>query len=317
MADLLSGLLGIFAATNQAAAASNFVHQTTGAKIEMVDPSDPVEREYLRLLEKDNTVQGEIDEWITQNQRFAEKGAGLESATLRAKIRQRLEPVEKAYKDFLDRHPNHTRARLAFGSFLSDTGRENEAKDQWEKARELDPKNPAPWNNLANYYGHNSPATNAFAYYEKAIELNPNESVYYQNFATTVYLFRQDATNYFKISEQQVFDKAMGLYRKALSLDRGNFPLATDLAQTYYGIKPPRIRDAMAAWNDALQLANDETERQGIYLHLARWHRTAGELDAARRELERVTNSIYQGTKASILKSLDKAAVTNDTAERR
>jgi len=231
---------------------------------------------------------------------------------MRGKVRQRLEPVEKAYQEFLDRNPNHTQARLAFGSFLNDIGREDDAKVQWDKASLLDPKNPAVWNNLANYYGHNSPVTNAFACYERAIALATNEPLYYQNLATTVYLFRRDATNYFRITEQQVFDKAMALYRKALSLDPENFPLATDLAQTYYGIKPPRVKDAMEAWRNALKIAGDDIEREGVYLHLARWHKTAGDIAAARRELNVVTNEMYSVTKATILRSLDRAeGITN------
>ena len=174
-----------------------------------------------------------------------------------------------------------------------------------------DPKNPAPWNNLANFYGHNGPLTNAFACYEKAIELNPKESVYYQNFATTIYLFRWDATNYFNISQQQVFDKAMEMYRQALTLDPENFPLATDLAQTYYGIRPPRVADAFKAWNVALKLASDDIEREGVHVHLARWQKTAGDLEAARRELSLVTNQMYRATKELILKNLTKADGTN------
>jgi tetratricopeptide (TPR) repeat protein len=306
MADLVSGLLGLLLATNQQVVASNFVAQATGGKVQVAESNDPVQREYLKLLEMDNAAQAEVDRWLIEEQKFAETGAGIDPGTMRGKIRQRFEPVEKAYKDFLTRNPKHTEARIAFGSFLNDTGQEMEAKEQWEKARELDPKNPATWNNLANFYGHNSPVTKAFEYYEKAIELAPNEPVYYQNLATTVYLFRRDATNYFKIAEQAVFDKAMALYRRALSLDPSNFPLATDLAQTYYGIKPARVKDALAAWNDALKVARDDIEREGVYIHLARWNRTAGDIGAARRELDRVTNGMYSVTKSNILRSLDR-----------
>ena len=306
MADLLSGLLGVLVATNQSAAASNFVQERTGARIEVVDSKDPVEREYLRLLEMDDAAQTDVDRWLTDNDKLAGTGASLDPSTLRARARQRLAPVEKAYKDFLERNPKHSKARIAFGSFLGDIGREEEAAEQYVKAREIDPKNPAVWNNLANYYGHNGPATNAFACYQKAIELNPNEAVYYQNFGTTVYLFRMDATNYFNISVQEVFDKAMALYRKALSLDPSNFPLATDLAQTYYGIQPPRIADAFLAWSNAMTLARDDIERQGIHIHLARWHKTAGDLEAARAELSLVTNQMYSTTKTNILKTLAK-----------
>lgn len=293
-------------ATNQPAAASNLVHERTGAKVQVADANDPVEREYLRLLELDNSTQAEVDRWITDNDKFAAAGAADDPATLRLRLRQRFDPVEKGYRSFLERNPRHFRARMAFGSFLGDIGREEEAKDEYLKAREVDPNNPAVWNNLANYYGHNSPVTNAFACYEKAIELNPAEPVYYQNFATTVYLFRWDATNYFNLTEQQVFTKAMGLYRKALSLDPDNFPLATDLAQTYYGIQPPRVTDAFQAWKEAFKIARDDIEREGVRLHLARWHRTAGDLAAARQELALVTNQMYAVSKERILKSLSK-----------
>jgi len=313
MASLLSGLLGVLVATNQSSAASNLVYEKTGARIEVADPNDPVEREYQRVLALDDEAQTEVERWLADDEKLNAAGAGVQGAALRARIQQRLEPVEKEYKSFLARHPKHAKGYIAYGSFLGEIGRENEAADQYLKAREIDPKNTAAWNNLANYYGHNGPVTNAFACYEKAIELNPREPVYFQNFATTVYLFRRDATNYFSLTEQQIFDKAMGLYRKALALDPENFPLATDLAQTYYGIQPPRVKDAFTAWNDAMKLARDESERDGVRIHLARWHRTAGDFEAVRRELGPVTNAVFQVAKERILKSLESAAARTNT----
>src|SRR5260370_40669420 len=108
-------------------------------------------------------------------------------------MREGFGPVRKGYEDFLQQHPGSAYGYLAYGSFLNDLGEEYEASLQYEKSRQLDPKNPAVWNNLANYYGEFSPVTNAFIYYARAIELNPAEPVYYQNLATTVYLFRKDA----------------------------------------------------------------------------------------------------------------------------
>ena len=79
-------------------------------------------------------------------------------AALNRRIRDRFEPIRKAYDDFITRHPNHARARIAYGSFLNDIDDEDGAHDQWEKALELDPKDPAVWNNLANFYGHIGPS---------------------------------------------------------------------------------------------------------------------------------------------------------------
>lgn len=292
-------------ATNQPAALSNLVHEKTGARIEVTDPNDPAEREYQQLLELDHAAQKDVERWQQDESRLQGAGAGGGTAGLRIRARERYDTVEKAYQEFLTRHPDHVKGRIALGSFLGEIGREDEAAAQYVKAREIDPKNPAPWNNLANYYGHNGPVTNAFTCYEKAIELNPKEPVYYQNFATTVYLFRHDATNHYRISEQQVFDKALLLYRQAVSLSSNDFLVAADMAQTYYGIRPPRTNEAIQAWTDTFKLARDDEERQGVRVHLARWYRTAGDYEAVRRELALVTSDVFASVKERILKTLE------------
>ena len=314
MSDLLSGLLGILLATNQPAAASNLVMKKTGISVAVANPNDPVEKEYLKLLEDDDAAQEEVDKWIREHDEFEDKGAAISEAALRLRIEQRLEPVIKEYEDFLQRNPKHARARLAYGSFLGDTGKEFEGAVHWEKARELDPKNPAAWNNLANHYGHRGPVTKAFEYYTKAIELDPNEAVYYQNFATTVYLFRVDAKEYFQIDEPKVFDLALQLYRKALKLDPDNFALAQDLAQSYYGIKPLRADDALAAWNYTLKVAKDDLQREGVYVHLARVQLNSGQFEEARRNLNLVTNDVYQVLKSRLTRNLaEKEQKAKDT----
>ncbi len=292
-------------ATNQPAALSNLITHTTGAKIEVPDPNDPVEKEFQKIMSDDDAAQSEVDQWIQENQKFAAEGGGVPAAELNQRILKRFESVRLAYEGFIKRHPDHARARIAYASFLGDIGDEEGQRDQLEKARELDPAEPAIWNNLANYYGHRGPVNKAFDYYAKAIELDPKQSVYYFNLATTVYLFRKDAREFYQINEQQVFDKAMKLYREALKLDPNNFPLASDLAQSYYGIKPWRFEDALQAWTNALHIAHDDIEREGVYIHFARINFLAGRFDEARTDLNLVTNSMYSDLKARISRNIN------------
>jgi tetratricopeptide (TPR) repeat protein len=303
--DFLIGLLSALVATNQPVALSNFVARTTGITVRVHDPNDPLEKEYEKLLEADDAAQQEVDKWIRDETAFREKGAGLPDATLKARIEQRLKQVRDAYDDFLRRYPDHARAHLAYGSFLMEISEEDDAVNQMEKARELDPKNPAAWNNLANYYGHRSPVKKAFEYYAKAIELNPTEPVYYQNLATTVFLFRPDAMTFYKIDEAHVFDKALELYRQAMKLDPTNFVLASDYAQSYYGIRPMRTEEALAAWEGALKIAPDDQEREGVYIHLARIKLNAGRFDEVRRHLNSVTNEMYASLKNRLARNLE------------
>jgi tetratricopeptide (TPR) repeat protein len=304
MSDLTIGLLSALLATNQPQAVSNLIQQNTGMSIEVVNPNDPAELELQRLMMDDDAAQAEVDKWIRDNNNFSAQGAGEPNAELNKRILARFDSVRKGYEDFLRRNTNSVRGYLAYGSFLNDIGEEDAASVQYEKSRQLDPKNPAAWNNLANYYGEHGPITNAFAYYTKAIELNPNEPVYYQNLATTVYLFRKDAREFYNVTEPQVFDMSLELYRKAMRLAPDNFPLATDYAMSYYGIRPLRTNDALAAWTNALQIAHDDNEREGVYIHLARVKIAAGYFAEAGAQLDAVTNPAYAFLKQRLEKSL-------------
>jgi tetratricopeptide (TPR) repeat protein len=308
VSQLIIGLLSAMMSTNQPVAVSNFVTQTTGVSVAAVaNANDPAEKAYRQLLELDESTTEEVDKWIRDAQEMeAKTGAAAPNITLNAKIRERLEGVKSAYEKFLEKNPNHVKAWLAYGSFLGEVGQEGEAAAKWEKARELDPTDPAAWNNLANYYGHKSPVKKAFEYYAKAIELNPNEAVYYHNFGTTVFLFRKDAKEYYGIEEQQVFDKALELYRKSLKLDPDNFLLAQDIAQTYYGIKPQRNEEAIKAWDYALSKARDDFERQGVHIHLARFKLNEGKFNEARTHLSLVTHENYGVLKERVTATLER-----------
>jgi tetratricopeptide (TPR) repeat protein len=268
------------------------------------DSKEAVEKEYEKLMEDDDAAQAEVDQWIQDNEKFAAEGAGVSQQELKRKIQARFEPIKQGYEDFLKRHPEHAKARIAYGSFLGDLNDEDGAQDQLEKALEVETNNPAVYNNLANIYGHHGPVKRAFEFYSKAIDLNPNEPVYYHNFGTTVFLFRKDAKEYYGINEQEVFDKALVLYSNAMRLDPTNFPLASDIAQTYYGIRPTRVDEALNAWTNALRLASDELEREGVYVHFARIKLHAGRFDEARAHLNTITNEHYAALKQRLTKNI-------------
>ena len=292
-------------ATNSTiAAVSNEVQAATGLSLPLVDPNDPAERALHQIMLDDDAAMESVAQSIQLNQTSATTGAAATPEQVKQGLRARLDIVRKEYEEFLKKFPDSARGHLAYGTFLNDIGEEYEGSVEYEKSRQLDPKNPAVWNDLANYYGENSPVTNAFAYYAKAIELDPAESVYYQNLATTVYLFRHDATNFYGITEAEVFDKSLALYRQAMALDPGNLPLATDYAQSFYEIHPLRTNDALVAWTNALALTHTETEREGVYVHLARLKIGIGRYDEARAHLAAITNADLLGIRHRLERNL-------------
>ncbi|MBE7504497.1 MAG: tetratricopeptide repeat protein [Verrucomicrobiales bacterium] len=320
MNELLLGLLSALVATNQVVAASNVLAQATGIHAPVVNPQDPVEREYRQLLEADDEAQEEVDAWIEAASSQSGPADDLAAITLNARIKQRFESVEKGYQDFLRRHPKHTRARLAYGSMLSDFGRHDEAVAQWEKARELEPTNPATWNNLADHFSHFGPARKSLEYFAKAVELSPQTPLYRYNLATAVFVFRADALELYGLADDQaVLRKALDLYRAAFALVPNDFKTATDLAQVYYYLQPAAAPDAagqakareqflaeaIAAWRQAERLATDELEREGVAIHMARLCGMHGEFAQGRQHLERVRHAGLAEVKTRVRQSLD------------
>ena len=300
-------IIAIFAATlGTEEPAKTKVAPKANTNADAAAEQDPVTQAYYKILEKDEAALQKIEKITEEYQAFEDKGAPGPRAAMFAKVDQLVDEVKKAYDEFLQKNPKHVEGYLAYGSFLNELGDEEDAIVKWEKAREIDPKNPSAWNNLANIFGHIGPIKKAFQYYEKAVELDPKEPVYLQNLATTTYLFRKDAAETYRIDEEAVFNKALDLYRQAMKLDPTNIVLATDYAQSYYGIRPLRTNDAIAAWEHCLTLAKSDVEKEGIYLHLARVELNTGKFDEAQKHLDMVKDPAMKDLKARLQRNLDR-----------
>jgi tetratricopeptide (TPR) repeat protein len=260
--------------------------------------------EFKQLDADDDAAQAEVDQWIRDNNELKAKGGGISETELEHRIGDRFEPIREGYEDFLRRHPADARAHLAYGSFLNDRQDERGAQAQWEKALELDPSNPEIYNNLAGRYSESGPVKKAFEYFSKAIQLSPTRAAYYHNFGDSLFVRRKDAAACYRITEQQVYGKALLQYSNALRLDPQNFSFARDLAQTYYSLKPLPTDAALQAWTNTLSIAHEAADREDAYVHLARVKMLAGRFAEARAQLTGVTNEASLKAKTGLLLSI-------------
>lgn len=323
MGDLLVGALSVLLSTNAPAVLSNRVAQAAQAlpvPRSGADPSDPRYAELRLVMADDDAAEEAIGRWLAEREALDPSDPRRESeVAFRARVDQRNEQVRQGYESLIRRHPAYAAARNAYAAFLGETGDEAGAIQQLEEASRLDPGDPSVWNNLANHYGHVGPVEKAFPAYEKAIALNPFEPTYRYNLGTVVFLFRKDAMAYYQCDEAAVFRRALDHYREVRRLRPHNFRYAFDFAQTYYGVKPapsasPEERkaserslgeSALAAWREALDLADNDRDRDGVLLHLARWHLRLGHWDAARTNLALVVHPAQQEVKARLQRNLD------------
>ncbi len=188
-------------------------------------------------------------------------------------------------------------------------GRVARGKAQIAEARDLRSiqarGNGIYWNEQADLFCHQGFITKAFECYEKAVAAEPNDPIIWQNQAICIFLYRKDSTAYYQLDEQALYDKVFALYDRALRLDPENFALATDMAMTYYSIKPQRPEDALKAWHKVLALADNEAERGSVYLHLARTLLNAGRPNDARWMLAQVNSPENFTMKATLMRRLE------------
>ena len=102
-----------------------------------------------------------------------------------------------------------------------------------------------------------------------------------------------------------------------MKLAPDNLVLASDYAESFYGIKPLRTNDALVAWTNCLNIAKDDNEREGVLIHLARVKISAGLYDEAQAQLDAVTNRAFAEMKNRLIRSLNdhKNPPTNSVPE--
>jgi len=217
------------------------------------------ERRFRFLLSRSDELRKQSDAMNSQTSHAAE-----------ARFHAQEHRLENGYRHFLNDHPLHTRAMVAYGDFLSDQEREDEAMKWWQKAIQVDPQEAYAYNDIANFYGHNGRAADALKLYDKAIALEPTEPIFRFNWATTCVSFRNESHAVYGWDKDDIFRRSLDQFRRARDLDPQNFDLATAYAETFYMMPKPDWDTAYAAWNYCLTQPFDESQKQLVYMHLAR-----------------------------------------------
>ncbi len=90
--------------------------------------------------------------------------------------------VAGASPAYADKARNAAKQQVDFGITVAQKGLWREAIFRWKKAVELDPNYAAAWNNLAIGYEHEGQFESARDAYERALKLEPNNSMIRQNY---------------------------------------------------------------------------------------------------------------------------------------
>lgn len=282
--------------------------QRAVATVVPAPPAKPsVEAEFNALQARDEDARQDMSRWLRETAARDEHLADKSAHFLSTRMEHRLETVLAAYAEFLVRHPLHPAAAANEAIFRADIIEDLETIRRWETARAENRTSPAPWNELAHTLAHGGRTLDAFVCFEKSLDLSPREAVYFFDYATAMLLYRTVAMSHYRLTEPEIFERVLTLYRRGMKLEPESYARAADYAQTFYVVKPGRPAEGLAAWENALKLAAVDAERAEARTHLARYAIHAGRLGIARLHLDLVQEPRLEPVKESLLRRINEA----------
>ena len=236
------------------------------------------------------------DELRAQSDQFTESTPPAVTNRWNTQMRR----LEGDYKRFLNNHPRHARAMVAYGDLLYDRHSEEEGMQWWERAIAVDPREAYAYNDIANHYGHNGRAGDALRYYEKAIELAPTEPIFRFNWATTCQLFRNESRAVHGWNKDEIFQHSLEQFRSARDLAPKDFEMASVYAETFYEMPKPDWREAYEAWRFCLNQPLNDRQREFVCGNIARVCVRLGRYDEAREWVAKLSSSEQEFVRRAI-----------------
>lgn len=253
-------------------------------------------------------AQDDMFRWLLEMPALNEHPEEKAQHLLSLRIEHRFKSICELAAEFRRKHSECAELESIETPFRENITHQLEAIRQWEVARNDHPDSAAPWNELAHHLLHSGRVSEALVCLEKSLALLPPEPVYYFDYGTCLLLYRTDAMRHYKLTEPAVFDKVLTIYRRGMKLEPQSFQHAVAFAESYYLITPARPTEGLAAWEHALTLARNPTERSEAVLHLARYAIHRNHANLARIYLEQVTEPRLAPVKTALLRRLADSA---------
>lgn len=224
----------------------------------------------------------------------------VETAASAAENRESLARVEGIYRQILERHPGSPEARNAYGEFLWEQERFDEAHRQWQEAARIDPSNADALDHLGHCQLKLGNPNAAIGFFRRATAAAPRNAAYHYNLATSLFLFRREAGD--DMTPSQAIHSALEHFRKAVELEPMQVEYARGYAETFYGIESPDWDEALKAGEHYLSITPDKDFAR---INLARIYIELKRPESAREILNQVQSPEYQRVKDKLLRRIE------------
>lgn len=222
--------------------------------------SDPVPAEYRELhaiVEMEQTLMKRMQ-------------ADLPGNKLDKEIQLRLDEIDEAYRSYLDSYPRSTFGQILYGKFLRKADRSEAAYAIFLDVQEDNPDIAVVNQHLALFASEIGDFKDAYRYFERAIELEPNEALYHYQFGEFLHSFRQALMVEQVLPLSELENRMAASFRRAHELAPENRDFHARWAESFFDVFNPDWERVIPIWDELLRTSNNQFERDVLRLQKAR-----------------------------------------------
>lgn len=201
--------------------------------------------------------------------------------------------LRRMYADLERNYPLDASIENGYAEFLWNIEDREQAMRRWRAAEQIDPRNGVVLNHLGGAHLAIGEVRQAFNWFTRAVEVEPNNPLYHFNLANVAFVFRHDLEK----GDENAFALAHHHFAEASRLAPADAEYARAYAEVFYSIPNPDWSAALAAWNRFREVT---TNKDFALLNLARVHMKLGQKDQARACLAEVKGSEFGKLKARL-----------------
>ncbi len=261
---------------SSAAAPTGAAESTTRQPAVATSPDTLADRRLARIVAQQNAVYADLADAIDQ--------------PLDAEQENRLANIASQYDSFLTEAPDHLYGHILYGKFLRDVGEYEQANVIFLRANQINPNIAVVKQQIGNYLAETGNYVIALPYFLAAVELEPNAPIYNYQLGELIHRYRDFLIDDGAYDRDGLDQEMLHAFRRAAELDPNNPNYRFRYAEAYFDLQTERWEQALEVWQAVARQDLSQREKDVARLQTARVLIKLGRTDAARQQLEAVTN---------------------------
>ncbi|MEQ9825208.1 MAG: hypothetical protein ABQ298_12565 [Puniceicoccaceae bacterium] len=230
--------------------------------------------------------------------------ADLPGNKLDKEIQLRLNEIDEAYRSYLDTYPRSTFGQILYGKFLRKADRSEAAYAIFLDVQEDNPDIAVVNQHLALFASEIGDFKDAFRYFERAIELEPNEALYHYQFGEFLHSFRQALMVEQVLPLSELENRMAQSFRRAHELAPENRDFHARWAESFFDVFNPDWESVLPIWDELLRTSNNQFERDVLRLQKARVLLKLQRYFEASQLIEPIADPALQDSKRELLDTI-------------